>query len=264
MYVKNEAVTGFCFGMVDASDGSAIVSGSCTGEIVKDNGTATALTNTPAHKSDGLWSVNLTAGEMNANPIGLVFTHADAVPTYFTIKTETKDMADLNDLSGTGVAVELATYDGPTKAEMDAGFAALNDLSAAQVNAECDTSLSDYDPPTKTEMDAKIDALNDVSSADVTTACTSSLKTYDPPTKAELDLAESNIRGTDSDDLKDLSDQIDGVGGTGLTAQETRDAMKLAPTAGSPAAGSIDKHLDDLVPGSPVNLEISGQTMTIT
>jgi hypothetical protein len=32
----------------------------------------------------------------------------------------------------------------------------------------------------------------------------------------------------------------------GLTAQQTRDAMKLAPTAGAPAAGSIDKHLDDI------------------
>ena len=34
-------------------------------------------------------------------------------------------------------------------------------------------------------------------------------------------------------------------GGSGLNAQETRDAMKLAPTAGDPAAGSVDKHLDD-------------------
>lgn len=33
-------------------------------------------------------------------------------------------------------------------------------------------------------------------------------------------------------------------GGSGLTAQQTRDAMKLAPTAGSPAAGSIDAELD--------------------
>jgi len=33
-------------------------------------------------------------------------------------------------------------------------IAALNDLSAADVNAEVDTALSDYDPPTKTEMDA--------------------------------------------------------------------------------------------------------------
>ncbi len=32
-------------------------------------------------------------------------------------------------------------------------ISALNDLSAAQVNTECDTALSDYDPPTKAEMD---------------------------------------------------------------------------------------------------------------
>ena len=34
---------------------------------------------------------------------------------------------------------------------------------------------------------------------------------------------------------------------SGLTAQETRDAMKLAPTAGSPAAGSVDAHLDSIL-----------------
>ena len=47
----------------------------------------------------------------------------------------------------------------------------------------------------------------------VTSACTAALNAYDPPTKAELDTAESNIRGSDSDDLKTLSDQID----SGLT-----------------------------------------------
>lgn len=47
---------------------------------------------------------------------------------------------------------------------------------------------------------------------------------------------------------------VTGGGGGGLTAQETRDAMKLAPSAGSPAAGSIDKHLDDLVPSDPINI----------
>lgn len=31
-----------------------------------------------------------------------------------------------------------------------------------------------------------------------------------------------------------------------ITAQNVRDAMKLAPTAGSPATGSVDKHLDDV------------------
>lgn len=44
------------------------------------------------------------------------------------------------------------------------------------------------------------------------------------------------------DSLQGISE---GAAGGGLDAQETRDAMKLAPTAGAPAAGSVDKHLDD-------------------
>lgn len=34
--------------------------------------------------------------------------------------------------------------------------------------------------------------------------------------------------------------------GGGLTAQQIRDAMKLAPTVGAAASGSVDKHLDDI------------------
>jgi len=36
------------------------------------------------------------------------------------------------------------------------------------------------------------------------------------------------------------------AGGGGLTQQQVRDAMKLAPTAGAPGVGSIDEHLDDI------------------
>lgn len=39
------------------------------------------------------------------------------------------------------------------------------------------------------------------------------------------------------------------TGGTPLTAQEVRDAMKLAPSAGSPDEDSIDEILQDIVPG---------------
>lgn len=56
--------------------------------------------------------------------------------------------------------------------------------------------------------------------------------------------AEANIRGADSDTLKTLSDQVDGI--TGITPQAVRDAMKLSPTAGAPAAGSVDEHLDEI------------------
>lgn len=39
------------------------------------------------------------------------------------------------------------------------GITGFNDLSAAQVNTECDTALTDYDPPTRTEATADKDAI---------------------------------------------------------------------------------------------------------
>jgi hypothetical protein len=56
-------------------------------------------------------------------------------------------------------------------------------LSAAGAEAACDASLATYDPPTKTEMDNKIDGLNNLSAANIATE----LATYDPPTKIEMD-----------------------------------------------------------------------------
>ena len=66
-----------------------------------------------------------------------------------------------------------------------------------------------------------------------------------------------NSGGTNSDGMKntgagtgkDISAPINDLGlnnGTALTAQQVRDAMKLAPAGGDPAAGSVDEHLDDV------------------
>lgn len=54
-----------------------------------------------------------------------------------------------------------------TGTTVPAQITALNDLSAAEVNAEVDTALSDYDAPTKAEMDTALTALNDISVADI-------------------------------------------------------------------------------------------------
>ena len=99
-----------------------------------------------------------------------------------TLKTISDEIAGLNDLSAAEVNAEVDTalgdYDPPTKAELDAGFAGLNDLSAAQVNAEVDTALADYDPPTKAEMDAGLAGLNDLSAAEVNAQCDAAIETY--------------------------------------------------------------------------------------
>lgn len=56
-----------------------------------------------------------------------------------------------------------------------------------------------------------IAALNNLSAADVNTEVDTALADYDGPTKAELDAAELAIRGADSDTLETLSDQLDDV-----------------------------------------------------
>ena len=80
-------------------------------------------------------------------------------------------------------------------------IAALNNLSAAQVNTEVDSALADYDAPTKAELDSGLAALNDLSAADVNAEVDTALADYDAPTKAELDTTESNIL-TAIDDLE--------------------------------------------------------------
>lgn len=59
--------------------------------------------------------------------------------------------------------------------------------------------------------------------------------------------AASYDRATDSNEaIRDRGDAAWTTGGASLTAQEVRDAMKLAPTAGAPAAGSVDEALDNI------------------
>ena len=172
--------------------------------IIADTGaTETAITAAIAALND------LSAAQVNAEvdtaladydgPTKAELDTAQAAIIADTGATETAITAAitaLNDLSAAQVNAEvdtaLADYDGPTKAELDttqaaiiadtgatetavlAAITALNNLSAAQVNAEVDQALADYDGPTKAELDtaqtaitAAIAALNDLSAAQV-------------------------------------------------------------------------------------------------
>lgn len=77
-----------------------------------------------------------------------------------------------------------------------ASIAALNNLSAAQVNAEVDAALVDYDAPTFAELDARIDAidaaiasLDDLNSTQVQAAVNAALVAYDVATSADVTTA---------------------------------------------------------------------------
>ncbi|MCL5942761.1 MAG: hypothetical protein M1325_04465 [Actinobacteria bacterium] len=105
----------------------------------------------PMHVALGLWYIDLAlaAGEYSLlwhdNPTGSVVHEAQAV----TVHPEDRlVVADLEP----AMSSALAAYDPPTKAEFDAGLAALNDPSPAEIRAEIEASV-------KLAMKSDIDAL---------------------------------------------------------------------------------------------------------
>lgn len=135
-FKKNNAVTGFSFGLVSKTDGSDVTTGTTNGFVTIDGGTQTALTNSPVHEGLGQWSVNLTAAEMNGDIIGLVFTNTAAITKQVTISTEVKLVSELNDFNNTTDQVIVTTNNDKsgysisgTKTTLDA----LNDIAATEV-----------------------------------------------------------------------------------------------------------------------------------
>ena len=114
MFKKNTAVVGFPIGhFINASTGAAVTTGTPTCKRMLD-GTGAACANAASYNTDAAqWEIDLDAADTNGDMVGLSFTLTDCLPISFSFRTTTKLTSDLND------------------------------LSAAQVNAEADTALSD-------------------------------------------------------------------------------------------------------------------------
>ena len=87
-FLKGVAVTGYTFVLLNASDGSAITSGTVTGKITKDGGSQGAVAGSFVHEGPGQWSVNFSAPEMDADVVALTFLHSSAVPVYQLLRTK--------------------------------------------------------------------------------------------------------------------------------------------------------------------------------
>lgn len=106
-FIKGVAVEGFPFELVNKTTGAGITSGTVGAWITQDGGIQIALTGTSVHEGNGQWTINLSAGEMNADMIGLLFTHADGVPQGYRIST-TEPLA---------VAIAATPVSGPSIAD---------------------------------------------------------------------------------------------------------------------------------------------------
>ena len=134
-------------------------------KVMKDEGAEANTANAFTDEGQG-YSIVLSATEMEAARIVVYVVDAATkvwLDTAFTVETYGNasamhafdlDTATVNLSSATETQIdniegdtnELQTDDVPGL------IAALNDLSAADVNAEVDTALGDYDPPTRAEL----------------------------------------------------------------------------------------------------------------
>lgn len=169
-----------------------------TAAVIANNAIdATAIASdaiTAAKIADGaIDAATFAAGAITASAIATNAIDADALAA--DAVTEIQSGLSTLDAAGVRTAVGLASAnldtqlaDLPTNAELAtsqaaaddatlAAIAALNNLSAAQVNAEVDTALADYDAPTKAELDAAVAPLATQTSVN------------DLPTNAELTTA---------------------------------------------------------------------------
>jgi len=150
---------------------------------------------------------------------------------------------------------------GLASANMDVQFAASVTATGFNTVAPDNTSIASILVDTSTTLDAK---LNNIQGATFDTS-TDSLEAIrnrgdaawltgaggSSPTVAQIvdgvwDAAQTShvVAGTFG---KFLDVEVSSVsGGAGLTSQNVRDAMKLSPTAGAPAAGSVDLALDNI------------------
>jgi hypothetical protein len=214
-------------------EGVASVQGNITGSVASVVGAVGSVTG-------AVGSVTGNVGGNVAGSVNSVTTQVAADVTAISGDSTAADNLEL-DYDGTGYnksASTIGTAAALTANNDKTGYSisgakttldALNDVSTAQVNAEVDTALSDID------LDHLISAAvigTDVADDSIIAQIVSKSAT------ADWDTFDNT-----SDSLEAISD----AGGGGLSQQQVRDSMKLAPSVGAPAAGSVDEHLDDIL-----------------
>ena len=208
----------------------------------------------------GTLRVVLTATEMTAGAVTVRFHDqtspqewADAEVTIYPVVAVTPDvnLAQILGAAITGTAAQIVAafkklFDvaspnltAASKDQTGDAYAQIG-VAGAGLTALGDTRLANLDA-TVSSRAAPGDAMT--LPDDAITAGKFDQLTAFPLESADSGASKVARTGADSDTLETLSDQVDGL----PTDQDVRDAMKLSPTAGSPAAGSVDTHLDDIL-----------------
>lgn len=148
--LKNTAYRVY-FPIMDADGDLVTGAAGLDSEVSIDGGTFADCTNeaTEIATSSGMYFLDLTSAEMNGDAICII------------VKTSTNGAKTtpivLYPAESTDIPVDVTA--------VLSAIAALNNLSAAQVNAEADAALADYDPPTNSELVTALASADDATLA---------------------------------------------------------------------------------------------------
>ena len=133
--LKQATATALIVFVTQASDHvTGLTEASLTITASKAGGAFGSIAPAVTERGTGWYSLALDAGMTDTlGDLALHITAASADPTDVATWIVARSFDDL--ATPAQVATELATYDGPTKAEMDAGFLALNDITVAEILA---------------------------------------------------------------------------------------------------------------------------------
>lgn len=140
--------------------------------------------------------------------------------------------------AGASVSADIAAIEAQTDdiGAAGAGLTAIpwNSAWDAEVQSECTDALNAYDPPTKVELDSGLAALNDLSAAEVNTEVDTALADIHLDHLLAVDYDPASKPGTATALLNELVENDTGV------SRFTANALEEAPTGGSaPTAAAI-------------------------
>ena len=222
-------------------------------------GTATALLNELIENDGGV--SRFTANALEQAPTG------GSAPTAADIADAVWDEAKAGHVAAGSFGEEVQAH------ALSSEISALNDLSAAEVNAEVDTALADYDAPTKAELDAGLAALNDLDAAGVRSAVGLASANLDTqldalPTaaenRAEMDSNSTQLAAIVADTNELQTDDVPGLIAAlnDPTAAAVADAVWDEARSGHTTAGTFGESFNGVVNGEAATGTLSTTQMT--
>jgi hypothetical protein len=177
---------------------------------------------------------------------GIDWANVEAPTTTVDLSNTSINLCDTvttnTDMRGTDSAATAAELAKVPKSDSTVTW---NATALASINAECDTALSDYDAPTKAELDSGLAALNDISTADVNAQVDIALSDYDGPTNTEMVAAFTEIKGATWSSSTDTLEGIrDNVGGSAPSAADIADAVWDEAISGHLTSGTTGNALN--------------------